>query len=149
MSNSFDLQSLNPEQLKPVLHTEGAVLVTAGAGTGKTRLLTHRVAHLVSDKGVPPYNILAITFTNKAAGEMLSRLQGMTDCRGMWVMTFHALCARLLRFHAERVGYGSNFTIYTEAERERVVKKILADKGLEADKYLKPDYRSPWKFQEV
>lgn len=96
---SLDLSKLNEEQIKPVLDTEGAVLVTAGAGSGKTRLLTHRIAHLIEDLKVKPYNILAITFTNKAANEMRQRLASMLvdKAEDIWVFTFHALCIRILR----------------------------------------------------
>ena len=95
---NFDLTTLNQEQIKPVLDTEGAVLVTAGAGSGKTRLLTHRIAYLIKEKGVRPYNILAITFTNKAANEMRERLDKMVEqSSSLWVFTFHALCVRILR----------------------------------------------------
>ena len=96
---SLDLSKLNEEQIKPVLDTEGAVLVTAGAGSGKTRLLTHRIAHLIEDLEVKPYNILAITFTNKAANEMRQRLASMLvdKAEDIWVFTFHALCIRILR----------------------------------------------------
>ena len=123
---SFSLNELNEEQMKPVLDTEGAVLVTAGAGSGKTRLLTHRIAYLVTEKQVKPYNILAITFTNKAANEMRERLSAMladaTD--GMLISTFHSMCVRILRKFIDRIGYGKNFSIYGEDEKERIVKNI-------------------------
>ncbi len=131
---SFDLSSLNDEQIKPVLDTEGAVLVTAGAGSGKTRLLTHRIAHLIVDKGVPAYNILAITFTNKAAAEMKERLFDMIDgSRGLWVSTFHSMCVSFLRKFVDKIGYTSNFSIYGEQEKERAVKKILKEEEPEED----------------
>ena len=96
--NKFDINSLNEEQLAPLKETEGAVLVTAGAGSGKTRLLTHRVAYLLKEKGVLPFNILAITFTNKAAGEMKSRIAEMVEgAEQIWISTFHSMCARILR----------------------------------------------------
>lgn len=91
----YDLSKLNKEQLLPVLDTEGAILVTAGAGSGKTRLLTHRIAYLINQKGVPPYNILAITFTNKAANEMAERVCQMTpEGKDVWISTFHSMCAK-------------------------------------------------------
>lgn len=130
----FDLSGLNEEQIKPVLDTEGAVLVTAGAGSGKTRLLTHRIAHLIKNKGVRPYNILAITFTNKAAGEMRERLSTMLkeDAGDLWVFTFHALCVRVLRrFITLLGGYTPSFSIYGEDEKEHLIKRIL--KGMEVD----------------
>ena len=100
----IDIQSLNEEQRLPVLDTEGAVLVLAGAGSGKTRVLTARISHLVSDLGVSPENILAITFTNKAAAEMRERLDVMTDVSRMWVCTIHSMCVKILRMFAERRG---------------------------------------------
>ena len=108
------LANLNPAQREAVLHTEGPLLVIAGAGSGKTRVLTHRVAHLISAVGVKPNEILAITFTNKAAGEMRERLTNMLGpmARAIWILTFHAACGRILRSEAERLGYKSNFTIY-------------------------------------
>ena len=99
------LSDLNEEQRKPVLDTEGAVLVTAGAGSGKTRLLTHRIAYLVSEKGVAPYHILAITFTNKAANEMRERLEKMLPSAAddMLISTFHSMCVRILRRFIDRL----------------------------------------------
>lgn len=135
---SFDLTTLNDEQIKPVLDTEGAVLVTAGAGSGKTRLLTHRIAHIVEDLGVFPYQILAITFTNKAAGEMRERLQKMLDERSassLWVFTFHALCLRILRRYVSLLGenYNERFSVYDETEKEHLIKRILKNMDEEAD----------------
>ena len=133
---SFDLSTLNSEQLKPVLDTEGAVLVTAGAGSGKTRLLTHRIAHLIVDKGIPAYNILAITFTNKAANEMKERLFHMVeDSHGLWVSTFHSMCVSFLRKFIDKIGYTPNFSIYGEQEKERAIKKILKEQDPEEDVY--------------
>jgi DNA helicase II / ATP-dependent DNA helicase PcrA len=123
------LASLNPAQREAVLHTEGPLLVIAGAGSGKTRVLTHRVAHLISAVGVKPNEILAITFTNKAAGEMRDRLTNMLGpmARAIWILTFHAACGRILRSEAERLGYRSNFTIYDSADQVRLVKQCLDD----------------------
>ena len=132
------LEKLNPEQLKPVLDTEGAVLVLAGAGSGKTRVLTSRIAYLVEEKGVYPSSILAITFTNKAADEMRQRLSRMVDgSEKMWICTIHSMCVRILRQYAERIGYNSNFSIYSDTERTNVVKKAFAECGLEDEKLLK------------
>ena len=133
---NFDLSTLNKEQIQPVLDTEGAVLVTAGAGSGKTRLLTHRIAYLIKEKGVMPYNILAITFTNKAANEMRERLDKMVDRAGsLWVFTFHALCVRILRKFIKNLGqgYDSNFSIYGEQEKEHCIKRIIKDMQIEED----------------
>jgi DNA helicase-2/ATP-dependent DNA helicase PcrA len=123
------LADLNPAQREAVLATEGPVLVVAGAGSGKTRVLTHRIAHLVSTCGVKPQEILAITFTNKAAGEMRERLEHILGdvAPRMWVMTFHAACGRILRREAPRLGYRSNFTIYDQADQVRLVKQCLEE----------------------
>jgi DNA helicase-2/ATP-dependent DNA helicase PcrA len=123
------LADLNPAQREAVLATEGPVLVVAGAGSGKTRVLTYRIAHLVSAVGVKPQEILAITFTNKAAGEMRERLEGVLGgiARTMWVMTFHSACGRILRTEAPKLGYRSNFTIYDQADQVRVVKTCLEE----------------------
>ena len=123
------LANLNPPQREAVLHTEGPLLVIAGAGSGKTRVLTHRVAHLISAVGVKPNEILAITFTNKAAGEMRERLTLMLGpvARAIWILTFHAACGRILRREAERLGYRSNFTIYDSQDQVRLVKQCLEE----------------------
>ena len=130
----FDLSTLNPEQLKPVLDTEGAVLVTAGAGSGKTRLLTHRIAYIIDRGMAARYNILAITFTNKAAGEMKERLCDMVEnADDIWIFTFHALCVRILRRYIGFFpGFTPNFSIYGENEKNNCIKRILrelADNG--------------------
>jgi DNA helicase-2/ATP-dependent DNA helicase PcrA len=123
------LADLNPAQREAVLATEGPVLVVAGAGSGKTRVLTYRIAHLVAAVGVKPQEILAITFTNKAAGEMRERLQSVVGeiARTMWVLTFHSACGRILRREAPRLGYRSNFTIYDQADQVRLVKQCLEE----------------------
>ncbi len=123
------LADLNPAQREAVLATEGPLLVIAGAGSGKTRVLTYRVAHLINAVGAKPNEILAITFTNKAAGEMrerLGRLLGRSG-RGLWILTFHAACGRILRREAQRLGYRSNFTIYDQADQIRLVKQCLEE----------------------
>jgi DNA helicase-2/ATP-dependent DNA helicase PcrA len=127
------LSDLNPTQREAVLQTEGPVLVVAGAGSGKTRVLTRRVAHLISATGARPNEILAITFTNKAAGEMRSRLQELLGhvARAIWILTFHAACGRILRREAGRLGYKSNFTIYDQADQIRLTKDCL--EALERD----------------
>ena len=121
------LADLNPAQREAVLHTEGPLLVVAGAGSGKTRVLTYRVAHLTSAVGAAPNEILAITFTNKAAAEMRERVEGMLGdvARRIWLMTFHAACGRILRREAPRLGYKTNFTIYDQADQIRLVKACL------------------------
>jgi DNA helicase-2/ATP-dependent DNA helicase PcrA len=123
------LADLNPAQREAVLTTEGPLLVIAGAGSGKTRVLTHRVAHLLATQGVKPNEILAITFTNKAAGEMKERVERTVGpmARAIWIMTFHAACGRILRREAERLGYRSSFTIYDQADQVRLVKACLEE----------------------
>jgi DNA helicase-2/ATP-dependent DNA helicase PcrA len=123
------LADLNPAQREAVLTTEGPVLVIAGAGSGKTRVLTRRIAHLLAAVGVKPPEILAITFTNKAAGEMRERVEDLVGppARASWVMTFHAACGRILRREAQRLGYRSNFTIYDSADQLRLTKQCLED----------------------
>ncbi len=132
------LADLNPAQREAVLATEGPVLVVAGAGSGKTRVLTHRIAHLVVACGVKPNEILAITFTNKAAEEMKRRLEGILGdvARRMWVMTFHAACGRILRREAPRLAYRSNFTIYDQADQVRVVKQIVEEEGWDPKRFV-------------
>jgi DNA helicase II / ATP-dependent DNA helicase PcrA len=123
------LADLNEAQREAVLTTEGPLLVIAGAGSGKTRVLTYRVAHLLAAVGVHPNEILAITFTNKAAGEMRDRIEATVGprARAIWILTFHAACGRILRREAERLGYRSNFTIYDQADQIRVVKDCLEE----------------------
>jgi DNA helicase II / ATP-dependent DNA helicase PcrA len=132
------LSDLNPAQREAVLATEGPVLVVAGAGSGKTRVLTHRIAHLVTACGVKPNEILAITFTNKAAGEMKRRLEAVLGdvAQRMWVMTFHAACGRILRREAPRLAYKSNFTIYDQADQVRVVKAIVEEEGWDPKRFV-------------
>jgi DNA helicase-2/ATP-dependent DNA helicase PcrA len=123
------LADLNPAQRDAVLTTEGPLLVVAGAGSGKTRVLTHRVAHLINACGVKPQEILAITFTNKAAGEMRERLEDMLGgvARAIWILTFHSACGRILRREAPRLGYRTNFTIYDQADQIRLTKACLEE----------------------
>jgi DNA helicase-2/ATP-dependent DNA helicase PcrA len=122
------LNRLNPEQRKAVITTDGPVLILAGAGSGKTRVLTHRIAYLISEKGVLPRNILAVTFTNKAAGEMKERVRHILGPIGerVWVSTFHSSCVRILRKNIARLGYGENFVIYDDREQLGVIKKVMA-----------------------
>lgn len=131
------LEQLNDEQIKPVLQTEGAVLVLAGAGSGKTRVLTSRIAYVVEEKGVPAEAILAITFTNKAANEMKERLSRIVDVSRSWVCTIHSMCVRILRMYAESVGIQQNFSIYSETERNNIIKKSFQECDLDDEKLLK------------
>ena len=131
------LAGLNPVQREAVLHEHGPLLILAGAGSGKTRVITHRIAYLVQNRGVRPYEILAITFTNKAAGEMRDRLESLLGFagRGMWIGTFHAMMLRILRQHADRIGYGANFTILDRDDQERILREIIKEMRIEE---LKP-----------
>ena len=130
------LQGLNDPQRRAVAHRGTPLLVVAGAGSGKTRVLTHRVAHLIATGDATPWEILAITFTNKAADEMRERLVGLIGPVGarMWVSTFHAACVRILRAHADRLGYRKSFTIYDDADSRRLVEHILRDLNIDAKK---------------
>jgi len=128
------LAGLNPVQREAVLHTEGPVLIVAGAGSGKTRALTHRIAYLIREMGVSPYAILAITFTNKAAQEMAERVESLMGTRiakGMWILTFHSACVRILRREHGNVGLPSSFTIYDEGDTERVI--AIVEKAMDVD----------------
>ena len=124
---------LNPAQYDAVLHEGGPLLVSAGAGSGKTRVLTHRIAHLISDSGVSPFAILAITFTNKAAEEMRARVAELVGpvAERMWVRTFHSACARILRSEAGHLGYPSGFSIYDQGDSVRLTRYVMADLGLD------------------
>ncbi len=115
---------LNEQQAQAVADTEGAILVIAGAGSGKTRVLTARICHLL-EMGVSPYNILAITFTNKAANEMKERIEAAIGSASVWTSTFHSMCARMLRYDADKLGYDKDFTIYTEQESSRLIKRVV------------------------
>lgn len=133
-----DIDSLNPAQREAVLTTEGPLLVLAGAGSGKTRVLTFRIARMIGDLGIRPWQILAITFTNKAAAEMRERLAAMLPdggMRGMWVCTFHAMCVRILREDADLLGYTGQFTIYDDDDSRRMVREIMTQLGIEQKQY--------------
>jgi DNA helicase II / ATP-dependent DNA helicase PcrA len=127
------LDGLNPQQRAAVLHTGGPLLIVAGAGSGKTRVLTHRIAYLLAEREVAPSQILAITFTNKAAGEMASRAATLTGARArsMWVLTFHSACVRILRREARRFGYPSSFSIYDQADSQRLMTMVCRELDLD------------------
>jgi DNA helicase II / ATP-dependent DNA helicase PcrA len=131
------LEGLNEPQREAVTHGEGPLLILAGAGSGKTRVLTHRVAFLIFTEQVHPSEILAITFTNKAAQEMRGRVERLLggNIRRMWLMTFHAACARIMRVHAERLGYTSRFTIYDQADSRRMVKRCIEEVGVDPKRF--------------
>ncbi len=128
---------LNPMQREAVCATEGPVLVLAGAGSGKTKVLTHRFAYLVEEKGISPYNILAITFTNKAAREMKERIEELLGdyYRGLWVSTFHSACVRILRMEIDKLGFETNFAIYDTADQQVVIKECIKELNLDEKTY--------------
>ena len=130
-------ESLNNMQQEAVYHTEGPLLILAGAGSGKTRVLTHRIAYLIAEKGVNPWNILAITFTNKAAQEMRERVDKIVGMDGgsVWVSTFHSTCVRILRRHADRIGYDNNFTIYDTDDQKTLMKDVCRKLNVDTKKY--------------
>src|SRR6201996_4228013 len=135
MSQSADLLAdLTDDQKAAVTHAEGPLLILAGAGSGKTRVITRRVAYLLQ-QGIKPWNILAITFTNKAAGEMRARVEAIVPGNRVWVSTFHSLGARLLRQYGERLGFDKNFTIYDIDDRNKLVKDALDATGMDNVKF--------------
>ncbi len=132
------LEGLNDIQAEAVLHTDGPVLIVAGAGSGKTRALTHRIAYLIRERDVSPGQILAITFTNKAAREMAERVEGLMGARmahGMWILTFHSACARILRREHAHLGVPSSFTIYDDGDTERLIAQVLKDLDLDPKRF--------------
>jgi DNA helicase-2/ATP-dependent DNA helicase PcrA len=133
------LNDLNPPQREAVLHGDGPLLILAGAGSGKTRVITYRIAHLIRERDVRPGNILAVTFTNKAATEMRERLERLLSIplRGLWISTFHAACVRILRQHIERIGYKRQFVIYDETDRSSLIKTCMQDLRID-DKHYQP-----------
>ena len=135
MNNIYD--TLNDMQQMATFHTEGPLLILAGAGSGKTRVLTHRIAYLIEEKGVNPYNIMAITFTNKAAAEMRSRVNKIVGfgAEQVWVSTFHSACVRILRRFIDRMGYSNDFTIYDTDDQKRLMKNVIKDLNLDSKIY--------------
>jgi DNA helicase II / ATP-dependent DNA helicase PcrA len=131
------LNGMNPQQAEAVKATEGPLLIMAGAGSGKTRVLTHRIAYLMVEKGVNPYNILAITFTNKAAREMKDRINNILGgaSENIWISTFHSMCVRILRRDIDRIGMNRNFTILDSTDQQSVIKSILKDKNIDPKKF--------------
>ena len=130
------LQNLNESQQEAVCCTKGPLLILAGAGSGKTKVITHRIAYLISAKSVPPWEILALTFTNKAAQELQSRVeQQVGSIRGMWVSTFHSAAVRILREHAFRLGYKATFVIYDSADQLNVVKNVMKNLNMDDSQY--------------
>lgn len=127
------LNGMNPRQKEAVIHTEGPLLIMAGAGSGKTRVLTHRIAYLIEEKQVNPWNILAITFTNKAAKEMKERVARLMKTGGndVWVSTFHSMCVRMLRRDIDKIGYNKAFTISDPSEQQTLMKRILKERNID------------------
>jgi len=169
MKDKIDLSMLNNSQLNALMQIEGPVMVLAGAGSGKTRLITYRIAYLIETLHVSPENILAITFTNKAANEMKSRLESMVDSAdSVWISTFHAMCAKILRRHISslksaknlfsQVNFDSNFSIYTDTEKEKALKNVIATLKIEKENFYqkasfhisnaKNNNLSPWEYQK-
>ncbi|MGH1804653.1 DNA helicase PcrA [Enterococcus gallinarum] len=138
MSSKIELlANMNPRQKEAVMHTEGPLLLMAGAGSGKTRVLTHRIAYLIEEKNVNPWNILAITFTNKAAREMKERVNQLLGSGGedVWVSTFHSMCVRILRRDVDQIGYSRNFTIIDTSEQNTLMKRVLKELNIDPKKY--------------
>src|SRR4026209_1900448 len=133
------LDKLNPEQREAVLHTEGPVMILAGAGSGKTRVITFRIAYLIGNGHATADEVLAVTFTNKAAGEMRERVESLLgeEANGVWLSTFHSLCARLLRREAPHIGLSRDFVIYDSSDQVSVVKQASRELGID-DKLLPP-----------
>jgi DNA helicase-2/ATP-dependent DNA helicase PcrA len=138
------LAGLNPQQQKAVIHQGAPLLVVAGAGSGKTRVLTRRIAYLMAEREVRPYEILAITFTNKAAGEMKERVTELVGpiAKSMWVSTFHSACVRLLRQEIERLGYSSTFSIYDSADSQKLISRVMETLNLDAKRYPPRQFQS-------
>jgi len=134
------LEKLNKEQYEAATYVDGPLLILAGAGSGKTNTMTHRMAYMIKECGVSPYSILAVTFTNKAAGEMRDRVEALCGTyHGMWIQTFHSACLRILRKHSEKLGYGSNFVVYDTVDQKSVVKSIIKELDLD-EKTFSPAY---------
>ncbi|HML38342.1 MAG TPA: UvrD-helicase domain-containing protein, partial [Bacillota bacterium] len=134
--NTDYLNKLNPQQREAAVHTEGPLLILAGAGSGKTSTMTHRIAYLIKEEGVAPYNILAVTFTNKAAKEMRDRVEDLIGTGiNMWILTFHSACLRILRKHAEAIGYKNDFVVYDPTDQKVVIKNCIREKNVDEKKY--------------
>ncbi|KUK10332.1 MAG: ATP-dependent DNA helicase PcrA [Clostridia bacterium 41_269] len=137
VDKEFLFKNLNPQQIEAVKYTDGPLLILAGAGSGKTRVLTYKIAYLISEKGIKPEDILAITFTNKAAEEMKERLEKLLDIKGheMWVSTFHSACVRILRRHINQLGLKNNFVIYDDTDQRNLLKNIIKELNLDEKKF--------------
>ena len=133
----MNLESLNPQQREAVCHSEGPSMVVAGAGSGKTRVITCRIAHLIRERGVDPESVLAITFTNKAAGEMKERIRNMLGKGELspWVSTFHSFCLRMLRKHIAELGFSSDFAVYDAQDQLTLVKQCMKAAQISTDAF--------------
>ena len=130
------LDNLNKEQQEAAQYIEGPLLILAGAGSGKTSTMTHRIAYMIKDAGIRPYNILAVTFTNKAAREMRDRVEMILGTNlNMWILTFHSACLRILRYHADLLGYDKDFTVYDPTDQKTLVKSIIKSENLDSKKF--------------
>jgi len=130
------LNKLNKEQREAAMCVDGPLLILAGAGSGKTSTMTHRIAYMIREQGINPYNILAVTFTNKAAGEMRDRVENLVGTGlNMWMLTFHSACLRILRQHAEILGYGRDFAVYDPADQKTLIKNICKELGIDSKKF--------------
>ena len=134
--------TLNPKQKEAVLHTDGPLLILAGAGSGKTRVLTHRIAYLIDECGVNPWNIMAITFTNKAAGEMRERVDDLVGfgAESIWVSTFHSSCVRILRRHIESLGYTTSFSIYDSDDQKTLMRQVFKAMNVDTKQFKADSY---------
>jgi len=138
--NTDYLKKLNPQQKEAAIHKDGPLLILAGAGSGKTSTMTHRIAYLIKEEGIAPYNILAVTFTNKAAKEMRDRVEDLIgEGINMWILTFHSACLRILRKHAEAIGYNKDFIVYDPTDQKVVIKNCLKEQNVDDKKYP-PNY---------
>ena len=132
----LSLEKLNPQQQKAARHIDGPLLILAGAGSGKTATMIYRIANLIINENVPPYNILAVTFTNKAAQEMKRRVEDLVGVDlSMWIFTFHSACLRILRRHAELLGYSNSFAVYDPNDQKTVIRDILKEHAIDSKKY--------------
>ena len=140
MNKIYD--TLNDMQQMATFHTDGPLLILAGAGSGKTRVLTHRIAYLIEEKHVQPYNIMAITFTNKAAGEMRERVNKIVGfgAEQVWVSTFHSACVRILRRYIDRIGYSNDFTIYDTEDQKKLLKDVIKNLNLDPKMYKRTQF---------
>ena len=138
------LEGLNKKQYEAVINTDGAVLVIEGAGSGKTKVLTHKIAYIIQEKKAHPWNILAITFTNKAANEMKERIAGLVgeDAKDIWMGTFHSICVRILRKHIEQIGFESSFIIFDTSDQKSLIKKCLKELQIDDKKFSEKSVQS-------